>query len=123
MLNLKRIIELIRVGRRYAWLVKQLAFKLFKKRSDGRGKVDPVTLFWLVDDAEFSQHKQQRDLIELDTDDNATLALPLTMTQCLSPLTMLLRRHTRRREFIVLVGGAAATSQLKAEEEAWITSI
>jgi putative ABC transport system substrate-binding protein len=29
-------------------------------------------------------------------------------TQHLSPLTMLLSRHTRRREFIILVGGAAA---------------
>jgi hypothetical protein len=29
-------------------------------------------------------------------------------TQPLSPLTMLLSRHTRRREFISLLGGAAA---------------
>src|SRR5262245_15809357 len=29
-------------------------------------------------------------------------------TQHLSPLTMLLSRHTRRRQFIALVGGAAA---------------
>src|SRR5262245_40997448 len=29
-------------------------------------------------------------------------------TQHLSPLTMLLSRHTRRREFIALLGGAAA---------------
>src|SRR5262245_5291387 len=29
-------------------------------------------------------------------------------TQHLSPLTMLLSRHTRRREFILLIGGAAA---------------
>jgi putative ABC transport system substrate-binding protein len=35
-------------------------------------------------------------------------------TQPLSPLTMLLSRHTRRREFIGLLGGAAATLPLAA---------
>jgi hypothetical protein len=32
----------------------------------------------------------------------------LSKTQPLSPLTMLLSRHTRRREFITLVGGRVA---------------